>query len=56
MARSKELGHKAELFQADGVGHGFFNKSPWREKTLLRADEFLASLGYLTGKPTIKVP
>jgi len=26
------------------------------EKTLIRADEFLESLGYLKGKPTIKVP
>jgi acetyl esterase/lipase len=56
MARSKELGHRAEIFLADGVGHGFFNKSPWLEKTIGRADVFLASLGYLTGKPTINVP
>jgi len=56
MAKSKEVGHKGDMFLADGVGHGFFNKSPWKEKTLLRADEFLESLGYLKGKPTIKVP
>jgi acetyl esterase/lipase len=56
LAKSKEVGHKAEMFLADGVGHGFFNKSPWKEKTLLRADEFLESLGYLKGKPTIQVP
>ncbi|OAI48439.1 hypothetical protein AYO44_06910 [Planctomycetaceae bacterium SCGC AG-212-F19] len=56
MAKSKEVGHKADIFLADGVGHGFFNRSPWKEKTLLRADEFLESLGYLKGKPTIKVP
>ena len=36
--------------------HGFFHKTPWWEKTLLRTDEFLVSLGYLQGKPTIKVP
>jgi acetyl esterase/lipase len=54
--RSKELGHRAELFTADGQPHGFFNRSPWREKTLRRADEFLASLGYLQGEPTIQVP
>jgi acetyl esterase len=46
----------SQAFLTDGVGHGFFNKSPWKEKTLLRADEFLESLGYLKGKPTIKVP
>jgi acetyl esterase/lipase len=56
LAKSKEVGHKADLFLADGVGHGFFNAPPWRERTLRRADEFLASLGYLKGEPTIKVP
>jgi acetyl esterase len=54
--RSKQLGHRAEMFTAEKQPHGFFNKSPWREKTLLRADEFLVSLGYLQGKPTIKIP
>jgi acetyl esterase/lipase len=56
MRRSKELGHRARLFTADGQPHGYFNRSPWREKTLQQTDEFLASLGYLKGKPTIKVP
>jgi acetyl esterase/lipase len=56
IAKSKEVGHKTDIFLADGVGHGFFNGSPWREKTLIRADEFLESLEYLKGKPTIKVP
>jgi 3-mercaptopyruvate sulfurtransferase SseA/acetyl esterase/lipase len=54
MARSKEVGHKADMFLAEAVGHGFFNASPWRERTLRRADEFLGSLGYLKGEPTIK--
>jgi acetyl esterase/lipase len=56
LRRSKELGHRAELFTAEGQPHAFFHQSPWREKTLRRADEFLVSLGYLQGKPTIKVP
>jgi acetyl esterase/lipase len=56
MRRSKELGHRAVLHKADRQPHGYFNRSPWREKTLAQADEFLASLGYLKGKPTIKVP
>jgi len=47
LTRSKELGHTAELFLADGVGHGFFNRPPWREKTLERVDEFLVAQGYL---------
>ncbi len=37
MQRSKELGHRAELFTAQKQPHGFFNKSPWREKTLRRS-------------------
>lgn len=56
LARSKEVGQRTEIFLADGVGHGFFNRSPWQERTLLRTDEFLGSLGYVAGKPTIKVP
>jgi len=56
MQRSRELGHRAEMMTAPNEPHGFFNRSPWREKTLLRADQFLASLGYLEGEPTIKVP
>lgn len=56
LSRSKEMGHRAELFTADGVGHGFFNRAPWTERTLIRADEFLASLGYVAGKPTLKSP
>jgi len=56
MAKSKEVGHRSEMYLAEGAGHGFFHQSPWREKTLERADQFLASLGYLKGKPTIKVP
>ena len=54
--RSKELGCRAEMFTAEKQPHGFFHKSPWREKTLRRADEFLASLGYLQGTPTIGIP
>jgi acetyl esterase/lipase len=56
VAKSKELGNRAELYTADGQGHGFFNKSPWRERTLVRADEFLSSLGYLSGKATLVSP
>jgi acetyl esterase/lipase len=56
LRRSKELGHRAELFTAEGQPHAFFHRTPWREKTLRRADEFLVSLGYLQGEPTIEVP
>lgn len=50
LAKAKELGSTAEIYWAEGQPHGFFNKSPWMERTLQRADEFLASLGYLKEK------
>ncbi len=56
MARSKKLGNAAELFLAPGVGHAFFNRSPWFERTLYRADEFLAKYGYTRGRPTLSLP
>ena len=56
IAKAKELGGVAELYTADGQAHGFFNKPPWQERTLYRADEFLAGLGYLQGKPTLELP
>jgi acetyl esterase/lipase len=52
MKKSKELGHRAELFTAQGQPHGFFNRPPWQEKTTQRMDEFLVSIGYLEGKAT----
>ena len=54
MKKSKELGHRAELFTAEGQGHGFFNRPPWQEKTTDRVDDFLVSIGYLQAKPTTK--
>ena len=53
--KAEELGVRADKYIAEGQGHGFFNRSPWRERTLIAADEFLVSLGYLEGSPTIKV-
>jgi acetyl esterase/lipase len=54
MKKSKELGHRAEMFTAEGQKHGFFNRPPWLEKTTQRMDEFLVSIGYLKAKPTGK--
>jgi acetyl esterase/lipase len=56
LAKAKEMGFRAELYTAEGQPHGFFNRSPWQERTLVRVDEFLASLGYLQGKPTLELP
>jgi acetyl esterase/lipase len=41
-------GCRAELYLAEGQGHGFFNEMPWFERTLRRVEEFLTSLGYLS--------
>jgi acetyl esterase/lipase len=54
--KAEALGVRADKYIAEGQGHGFFNRSPWRERTLIAADKFLASLGFLKGEPTIKVP
>lgn len=54
VGKAKELGLRAELYTAAGQPHGFFNRPPWLEATAKQADEFLASLGYLTGGPTVK--
>ncbi len=53
---AKPLGVRVELVTTAGQAHGFFNKSPYTEQTLLQVDKFLVSLGYLSGEPTIKVP
>jgi acetyl esterase/lipase len=45
--RSKEAGNRVELFTAEGQGHGFFNRQPWKEKTTQRMDDFLVSIDYL---------
>lgn len=50
VAAAKKLNVRAEQFTAPGVGHGFFNRSPWQERTTERMEEFLGSLGYVPGK------
>ncbi|MCH8193135.1 MAG: alpha/beta hydrolase fold domain-containing protein [Planctomycetes bacterium] len=54
--KAEGLGVRAEKYIAEGQGHGFFNRSPWKERTMKVADEFLISLGLLEGPPTVKVP
>ncbi len=54
--KAAAIGARAEQFVAEGQGHGFFNRSPWRERTLIAADKFLASVGILAGPPTIEEP
>ena len=45
-----------ELWTAEGVGHSFFNQSPWMEWTLYLTDKFLQQHGYLEGMSEIKPP
>ncbi len=59
--RYKELMTKnksrCDLHLYDGQLHGFFNyrgDMKFYKKTVIEADRFLASLGYLKGEPTIK--
>jgi acetyl esterase len=48
-----KTGNRAELWTAEGQGHSFFNRPPWYQATLRKADEFLVSLGYLQGSPVV---
>ena len=40
-----------ELFIYEGQEHGFFGKPEYFVKTMLLADQFLSSLGYIKGEP-----
>ncbi len=55
-ANMKQAGVRCDLHIYDGQGHGFFNSDPYRTITLVEADKFLTSLGYLRGEPTIQAP
>ena len=51
------LGIKStDLRIAEGMGHGFFNRQPWADITLIAADKFLHDLGFLKGDPTLAQP
>ena len=55
MAKS---GRRCDLHLYEGQPHGFFNyrdgKNTYYYQTVIEADKFLASLGYLQGEPTLK--
>ncbi len=55
-AGMKQAGVQCQVLMYEGQGHGFFNKEPWRTRTLIAADKFLASLGWLKGAPTVSDP
>lgn len=50
------MGLRAEMWTAEGMPHGFFNKEPWIQVTTRKMDEFLKSLGYLKGEPMLTLP
>ncbi len=55
-AEMKKAGVRCEAHVYPQAGHGFFNKDPYYTLTLIEADKFLASLGWLTGAPTLTAP
>ena len=55
--KMKSLGiTSVEMQIAGGQTHAFFNKQPWKDITLIAADEFLTKLGYLKGESTLSMP
>lgn len=53
--KMQDLGLRCDLHLYEDQPHGFFNVAKYYE-TLLEADKFLTSLGYLQGEPTLKKP
>jgi arylsulfatase A-like enzyme/dienelactone hydrolase len=51
-----KAGVRCETRVYEGQPHGFFNQDPYKTATLTEADKFLASLGWLTGEPTLTAP
>ena len=50
------VGSRSELHLYEGAIHGFFNKNKGDAypDTVIKMDDFLNSLGWLKGEPTIK--
>ena len=55
-AGMKKAGARCDAHVYPMAGHGFFNRDPHFTLTLIETDKFLASLGWLTGPPTLKKP
>ena len=53
---SLKISDSIEVRIANGQGHGFFNRQPWTDVTLIEADRFLTALGYLEGDPALIMP
>jgi dienelactone hydrolase len=59
-ALMEKAGVRSDLHLHEGQGHGFFNhrdgKNRFYHLTVIEADRFLASLGYIKGEPTLEAP
>ena len=53
---SLKIDDSVDVRIAEGQDHGFFNRQPWADVTLIEADRFLKALGYLEGDPSLKMP
>lgn len=51
--KMKKVGSRCDTHVYPGAAHGFFNKAPHYSQTLIEADKFLTSLGWLQGEPTV---
>ena len=51
----EKIGSRCDLYLYEGQNHGFFNFNHYEyyKKTVLKTDEFLISIGFLSGSPTI---
>lgn len=52
--RMQACGVRCEVYLYAGQGHGFANYQPYKTDTLIQADKFLESLGWLQGAPTLQ--
>lgn len=48
-----KVGSRCEVHIYPGVGHGFFNRPDYYNLTMIEADQFFASLGWIKGQPTL---
>lgn len=55
-SKMAQSGARCETQIYAGQPHGFFNQEPHKTATLRATDQFLASLGWLAGDPTLPVP
>ncbi len=55
-ADMKKVGVRCDAHIYPKAPHGFFNHDPHFTLTLIETDKFLASLGWITGEPTLKAP